>query len=147
MSLLKHSIEHHLSEASAGINTMLNLPPNYDQTRGNRCDLLTQAVMNRMLHIEGIALRRELHQDADGNWHYILAHEPIDAKPMDTDLMSDLNPWQWRGSGRGMLHLPRNELMLQLQENGAPEHFVALRSIDTITTTHDLRRNPYSKAA
>lgn len=147
MSPLKNSVEQHLTEASVGINTMLGLPHNYDQTRGNRCDLLTQAVMNRMLRIEGIALRRELHQDTDGNWHYILAHEPLDAEPTDTDLMSDLNPWQWGGSGRGMVHLPRHELMDYLGEKGAPEHFIALRSTATVTKAHDVRRNPFTRAA
>lgn len=147
MTSLKTSIEQHVAEVSTGINAMLDLPANYDQTRGNRCDILTRAVMNRVQHIEGVALRRELHQDAEGNWHYILAHEPIDADPDGHDLMSDLNPWQWGGFGHGIFHMPRDELMVQLQDVGAPKHFIALRSIDTVTKAHDTRSNPYSRVA
>lgn len=115
--------------------------------RGNRCDLLTLAVMNRIGREEGALLRRELHQNENGDWHYILAHEPTDAKPTNDDLMSDLNPWQWGGRGRGLLHMQRGELMDFLSSRGAPDHFVALRAVETIVKAHDTRANPFTLAS
>lgn len=140
---LPQRIADYTSQASEGINQELGRPLAYDQTRGNRCDLLTLSVMNQTLSNEGLQLSRELHQNEHGDWHYILAHRAPDAEPTETDLMSDLNPWQWGGSGQGILHMPRNELMDHLSNKGAPAHFVALRSLTTITKAHDLRSNPH----
>lgn len=136
-------VESHFAEVSQGLNESLGLNHAYDQTKGNRCDLLTQAVMQRMANLDRIVLRRELHQNDTGDWHYMLAHEPIDTEPTNNDLMSDLNPWQWSERGRGILHMPRGELMEFLTSQGAPEHFVALRAVETIVKAHDTRSNPF----
>jgi len=147
MTVSSLSIEGHLAEVSRGLNESLGLPPNYDQSKGNRCDLLTQAVMMRMAHLDGVTPRRELHRSDAGDWHYILAHEPLDAEPTNDDLMSDLNPWQWGEKGSGILHMPRGELMEFLLQRNAPEHFVALRSIETIVKAHDTQPNPYMSSS
>ncbi len=130
--------------ASEDLNKNMGLPAGYDQSMGNRCDILTYDVMEAMKH-RSVLLRRELHQDEDGNWHYLLANEPRYCEPTDDDLVTDLNPWQWRTYGGGILHAPRAELMQALNEAGAPDTFVALRSMATITKIHDTRINPFFK--
>lgn len=138
-------IESRFADVSRGLNESLDLSPLYDQTKGNRCDLLTHAMMMQMIRLDGVTPRRELHQNNQGDWHYILAHEPIEAKPTNDDLVSDLNPWQWGGQGSGILHMPRGELLDFLSSRGAPAQFVALRSIETITCQHDVRANPFRR--
>lgn len=143
MTSIQHLVEEYARYASEEINQELNLQPGYNQTHGNRCDKLTLGVM-QALQVGGFGVRRELHADAGGNWHYLLAHADIDTAPTDTDLISDLNPWQWRGYGTGILHAPRDEVMNRLQAEGAPTFFVALRSVRSIAQAHDTRRNPFS---
>ena len=144
VEITKIDIARYAAEAAAGINEMAGLPYGYDQTRGNQCHLLTLAVMNMLQRNHPDApIRRELHQDSEGNWHYVLAHNVPDAKPTDTDMISDLNPWQWGGAGQGILHMPRGEAMNYLTKQGAPAHFVALRGIETIVQSHHLEANPH----
>lgn len=141
MTQLKHTMRSLAHHAGEEINEQLGLPIGYDQSRGNRCDLLTYHVL-RALEYREMEVRRELHMNENGSWHYILAHAHAEAEPTETDLMSDLNPWQGRDFSRGMLHLPRAELMEQLRVSGANESFVALRSLSTIVRAHDTRLNP-----
>ncbi|MBP9667846.1 hypothetical protein KBD87_03510 [Candidatus Saccharibacteria bacterium] len=142
MTTLESEMREFAYYAGLEVNAALVLPPNHDQSNGNRCDALTHAVMQAMMNRE-MTFRRELHQDKEGNWHYILAHAAPKEKPTDDDLMTDMNPWQWRDFGGGILHVPRRELMAILASEGAPVSFIALRGVETITEAHDRRVNPY----
>ena len=141
MTQLETKMRSLARDIGAEVNQQLGLPHYYDQSKGNRCDLLTLHAFEA-LEFRGDAVRRELHEDGHGNWHYLLAHGPVDAEPTDSDLMSDMNPWQWRETGGGILHAPRDEVMEQLRAAGAPDFFVALRSLETITKSHDTLKNP-----
>lgn len=145
MNGLRDLVEELSRHASADLNESLGLSPGYDQTQGNRCDVLTYDVM-KALQGRGMPVRRELHMDkAQQYWHYVLAHQPPNIEPAEDDLLSSLNPWQWRDYGGGILHMPRDQLMDVLREEGAPEFFVALHSVQTITRAHDDRQNPFSR--
>lgn len=115
----------------------LGLPIWKDMSHSHQCQPLSfhmlQALQNR-----GHVLRRELHQDDGGNWHYLLAHTDEEAQPTDSDLVTDLNPWQYSVESRltGPLHAPRDEVMARLREEQAPEGFVALRALETIVNAH-----------
>jgi hypothetical protein len=91
----------------------------------------------------GLIVRRELHFDENDNWHYLLAHAAIDATPTDDDIISDLNPWQWRDFGGGILHGSRQDVMETLRTAGAPENVIALRGLHTIRAQHHIYKNPH----
>ena len=118
-------------------NRSQGAPLTMDQTRGSNCDFLTLNMLD-CLQNRGYELRREYHRDSNSNWHYLLAHSPIDAEPSMNDMVTDLNPWQWSTDRQysGLLHAPRDKLMQQLSDTGAPEFFIALRGLDTIVMTH-----------
>lgn len=131
--------------ASEDINRQLGLSPWYDQTRGNRCDLLTRYVLEG-LRCRGVnTVRRELHQDPDTlDWHFMLAHSPLGEKPSSSDTVSDLNPWRGGGDrGSGILHGARETVMHIMGQNKVPKSLVELRSIQTITEAHHEGDNPY----
>lgn len=127
--------------AAEDLNERLSFPYGTDQTAGNRCDALTLDVMTALVN-RGESVRRELHVDDERRWHYLLAHRTIDEVPRDDDIVSDLNPWQWRGSGGQILHGHRGDVMEQLVAAGAPDFFVALRGLETISIAHDVRKYP-----
>lgn len=126
--------------AAEDLNERMRFPYGTDQTAGNRCDVLTLDVMTALVN-RGESVRRELHVDNERRWHYLLAHTAIDEVPSD-DIVSDLNPWQWRGSGGQILHGHRGDVMEQLAAAGAPEFFVTLRGLKTISMVHDVRKYP-----
>lgn len=128
--------------ASKEVNRQLLLPEWKDQSAGNQCHALTFHVMTALQYAD-IPVRRELHRDRFDNWHYVLAHTALDAMPTDDDLISDLNPWQWRPErmGSGPIHAPRGELMEILRRSGAPEFFIALRSLETVVKAHEPKLN------
>jgi hypothetical protein len=128
---------------NAGISDQLGLPPLTDMSRNNFCHEQTLALYNN-LHTRGLESRRELHQNNQG-WHFIIAHAATNSEPSDSDIMTDMNPWQYAGTqaGSGHLHLPRHELMTVLANAGAPEYFVSLRGLATVTQAHTMRMNPY----
>ena len=114
--------------------------PHTDMSHSNQCQLLTFDMMEA-LHNRGIPARREYHEDDDGRlkvWHYLLAHEDIGAEPTEKDIVTDMNPWQWTDnkSLSGHLFGPRYEVMNRLADAGAPDYFIALRGIQTITKLH-----------
>ncbi len=141
---LRTAVEQCAREVTEGLNQERNLPLNYDQTKGNLCHLLTYYAFGRLTRI-GLVLRRELHIDDAANWHYLLVHDSPEIAPTDTDIVSDLNPWQWRDYGSGILHGPRHEVINTLRENGAPENVVALRGLRTISNPHHMQLNPFTK--
>jgi len=143
MNELHKFVEMAASYSAEDLNNALGLPLHYDQSKGNRCDRLTADTM-QALQNRGLPVRREFHQDEAGNWHYLLAHTIAEATPHEQDLISDLNPWQWRSYGGGILHAPRQEVMEILRQRGAPEHFIALRGLETIVMQHDTQANPFS---
>lgn len=142
-SALQKIVEEHTRLVSCGINEELGLPHGYDQTIGNRCDLLTYYVL-ALLYKDGLVARRELHFDQEKNWHFLIAHA-VTAKPSENDVISDLNPWQWRNHGGGILHGTRNEVIKMLGTQGAPESFIALRGLETLYSPHHEPINPYAK--
>lgn len=140
MSAIERLVSEFTLYATLNLNEEMGLHPGYDQSKGNRCDRLTLDVMEALTS-RGIPVRRELHMDEEQNWHYLLAHSLED--PSDDDLISSLNPWQWRDTGGGLLHSPRGEVLEVLTESGAPESFVALHSLRTIVKAHDTLKTPF----
>lgn len=138
-SSLLTDLARHSAEA---LNEELGLPPQYDQTKGNRCDRLTLDVMEGLRN-RGVFVRRELHMDQDDNWHYVLSHGQNE--PSETGLITSLNPWQGRAYGGGIIHAPRNEVLDRLHAEGMPASFVALHSLQTIVKHHDEAKHPFVK--
>lgn len=140
-----HLLVQNLSlDASLELNERMGLHTNYDQAKGNRCDFLTQYVMCG-LRVHGFPVSRELHKDSIGNWHYLLAHRLPTTEPSDSDLISDLNPWQGNNLGVGILHAPRLEVIQKLQATGLSESFVALRGLSTLVISNHEKINPFSR--
>lgn len=137
-------VQSHVRDVSEGLNIDRNLLPGHDQTRSNLCHLLTYYVFSR-LQSQGIVARRELHMDTNGSWHFLIAHSDPTATPIESDIISDLNPWQGHDSGTGILHGSRSYVIDTLRTKGLPESHIALRSLSTIKVAHDLRLNPFSK--
>lgn len=129
--------------AGTEVNERIGAPRWQDQSAGNQCHNLTLLVM-QALEYRGVETARELHRDSHGNWHYLLRHTAVDKAPTNEDLITDLNPWQWIGDfskGKGPLHAPRSEVMQTLEESGAPDYFIALRSLTTVAKLHEPRLN------
>lgn len=135
-------IQECLNTVSTGLISELRLPPSIDLTKSNLCHLLTKYTAN-LLRNNGLPVLRELHGDSYGNWHFILNHEGPNTAPSDDNLITNLNPWQWGGSGTGILHGTRGEVMDALSKYGAPNHFIALRGLDTIIKHNTDKLNPY----
>lgn len=141
MTVLEQIVAQYMTEVSQGLNT--DRGTQSDLSSSNQCGLLTACVWQRLTN-SGLVVNRELHQDENGNWHYLLRHAGSEQVPKENDIMSDLNPWQFDGSkGSGILHGPRSEIMDALASKEAPDFFVALRGLDTITALHDMRENPF----
>lgn len=141
-SILRQIVTTHTRDVIRGINEQLGLPYGYDQTKSNRCDLLTHYVLTRLQN-DGLVARRELHIDPEQNWHFLIAHAGMTQDPSDKDLISDLNPWQYRDHGGGILHGSREEVMNALRLNNAPESFVALRGLSTLRNLNHEPINPF----
>ncbi len=125
--------------AQAEVNEQLGAPHFTDQSAGNQCHQMTHIVAAALSN-RGHEVGRELHRDDEGNWHYLIRHTAADATPTDADLITDFNPWQWANGlsrGKGLLHAPRAEVMETLHEVGAPDFFIALRSLKTIVKAHE----------
>ena len=111
------------------------LAPGTDVSHSNKCHTLTLDLMNE-LQRSGYPIRRELHMDAIGNWHYIVAHSEDD--PTDQDIITDMNPWFYsdNDAATGLLHGERTEVMDILRDSGVHAGFIALRSLATIILPH-----------
>lgn len=142
---LRTTVQRALSEVADGINMEAGRPIGYDQTNGNQCHLLTLGVFNQLRNSGIVTISRELHQDNQGNWHYLLRHTAPGTEPTAEDTVSDLNPWQGRKFGGELLHGTRQDVLQELQRQNMPDSFIALRSVTTITAGHDIYINPYSK--
>lgn len=121
------------------------LPYNTDLTRSNFCHLLTLGLYNQLDRAE-MPAQREFHKSGE-LWHYVIRHS-IDP-PSPSDIITDLNPWQFppKQPRTGLLHGPRSDVMRIIRDAGAPEYYVSLRGISTITRQHDLRSWPTQMAA
>jgi hypothetical protein len=108
---------------------------NTDMSHSDKCHTLTQDLMTGLQEME-IPVRRELHVDEYGNWHYIIAHSTENATDFDT--ITDMNPWFSTGvtDRSGLLHGQRLEVMDTLLQVGLHPTFVALRSLTTIVIPH-----------
>lgn len=129
--------------AQVEVNEQLGAPHYTDQSAGNQCHQMTYLI-EAALRSRGHEVGRELHRDDSGNWHYLLRHTPTESTPTETDLITDLNPWQWAkglSKGRGLLHAPRHEVMETLRDAGAPDYFIALRSLTTLVKAHEPHLN------
>lgn len=115
-----------------------------DMSHSNRCDLLTLSLCSA-LNVLGYSQKRELHQDDKGNWHYLIVHAGLNELPTADDLVTDLNPWQFEVTPRnsGYFHGERTNLESLLINSQAPEWFVSLRAIRTITQAHTTSKNPF----
>ncbi|HEV7453881.1 MAG TPA: hypothetical protein VGO07_01335 [Candidatus Saccharimonadales bacterium] len=125
----------------------LSMHPYADMSRSNRCHNLTLNLL-RALDGRHIEARRELHKTSGGLWHYVIAHAPISAPPTETDIITDLNPWQFddNPSHSGLLHAERHEVQAVLATEGAPEWFVSLRGLSTIAEAHTEVLTPFAKS-
>lgn len=147
VSNLEQLIRHYTYDAAQGINELRGARS--DQSGGNQCGLLTLAVYNNLVNHPALlqqrtVLKRELHQDDMGNWHYMLKLGNTQDEPTESDTIADLNPWQFNGKkGSGILYGARADIMDTLSQNNAPDFFVALRGIETITHENDTRTNPH----
>lgn len=113
-------------------------PAMTDMSWSNQCHNLTYE-LGEALENRDVMFRRELHQSPENRtWHFVIAHANRDEEPSEDDMITDLNPWQFKPNRgqTGWLHLPRHELQATLEADGAPEYFVALRGVATITDLH-----------
>ncbi len=118
-------------------------PSPVDMSRSDKCHTMTLDLF-RALGSRGISVRRELHQTTEGYWHYIINHN-VTTNPSDTDTITDLNPWAFPDSAphTGYLHGERHYIQDILRTAGAPETYVALRGLATITALHSERLLPF----
>lgn len=136
----RHYMEILAHEASADVNREIGAPIGTDQTRGNRCDLLTYYVMQAMQNRD-LPVQRELHTN-EKFWHYLLAHKLPESEPSEDDIITDLNPFQGRSQGGRIMHGPRGEVLRELTQAGVDLVMVTLRSTATIDIAHDERKSP-----
>lgn len=122
------------------VNDHLRAPFYTDQSHGSSCDQLTILALD-CFNARKEEVRREWHKDNAGNWHYLIVHEPVLAVPSMSDVVTDLNPWQYTTNRQlsGPLHMTREALMTTLREHEAPAFFVALRGLSTIYQSHKPR--------
>jgi len=135
-----HELARH---AEAEVNEQTGAPYWQDQSSGNQCHQLTHLVATTLKN-RGYDVGRELHRDDLENWHYLLRHNAADSVPTNDDLITDLNPWQWAkdlSKGKGLLHGTRAEVMETLYHAGAPDFFIALRSLSTVVKSHEPHLN------
>jgi hypothetical protein len=125
----------------------LILHPYTDMSRSNRCHNLTLNLF-RALDGRHIEARRELHQTPEGLWHYVIVHAPTNTPPSETDVITDLTPWQFEGAPphSGLLHAGRREAQEILATAGAPEWFVSLRGLSTIVEAHTMALTPFVRS-
>ena len=125
--------------ASAEVNETLGLNLWHDQTRGNRCDLLTLYVLQALARRGITDVCREFHKDQEtSDWHYLLAYKLPEEAPSSGDMITDLNPWRGceSSSATGILHATREEVMWRIKSADVPPSQVRLRSTDTILKLH-----------
>jgi hypothetical protein len=115
-------------------------------SHSNNCSHLTLSLYG-LLGQRGVESRRELHQNAEGFWHYVIVHAPVDSVPSETDTITDLNPWQYITTNGhiGFLHGQRNAVEEILGKTDSPDWFISLRGLATITKAHSLKLTPFSK--
>ncbi len=145
MTELSPQFRNYAAAAQEDVNMILERPTGTDQSAGSRCDVLTRSFQLRA-KANGILLRRELHRNEDGEWHYLIVHDDPESSPTEEDVITDLNPWQF-SRGRiqeGPLHGPRHEVIDMLRTRGAWDRVLALRGLSTIVMPHDDNPN-YNK--
>jgi hypothetical protein len=125
----------------------------WDMSQSNQCHQLTLGMLG-ILEANREPARREMHELGTGSWwHFVIAHGDVTAAPSDDDIITDLNPWQYNVEGwesdqriaaadEGYLHGPRGMVMERLAKAGAPEWFVGLRGLATITEAHTTELTP-----
>jgi hypothetical protein len=115
------------------------MPLMANMAASNQCHVLTKGLIDA-LNAREIEARREYHKTPnDDPWHFVVAHTKYDAEPTEDDIITDLNPWQFKKSVAGhytYLHAPRGEVIERLQKEGAPDYFIALRGLSTIVHSH-----------
>lgn len=106
----------------------------------NQCHVLSKGLWIA-LNNRGIETRRERHEAENGDWHYLIAHAPVDAEPSDEDVITDLNPWQFMPSpplNLGHLHGTRAEVTGTIEQHGASNHVQSLRLLRTLVLAHTI---------
>ena len=115
-------------------------PLNYNFASSNKCQPLSKALW-LALRQRDIQARREYHEAPNGDWHYLIAHASLDAEPHDDDIITDLNPWQFKNGSapfNQFLHGPRQQVIAELEQGGASEHVRSLRALSTIAIAHSV---------
>lgn len=137
MTTLKNMVNELIPSLYEERAEAMGRPAWIDLSHSHQCQPLTFDLMTA-LHNRGVVVRRELHKDDAGNWHYLLAHSDIDSRPSKDDIVTDVNPWQWTDDTKykGPLHASREEVMDVLHDAGAPAFFIALRSLQTVVKSH-----------
>ena len=130
----------------ASVHEKVGIPTVTDMSHSNRCDLLTHEMQQALTSL-GFTVCRELHQTSSGLWHVVLRHRHPDVALGETDMITDLNPWQFTQNNRysGYLHGARDDIIKTLVHSGAPESVVSLRSITTVTRLNVTETNPFAK--
>lgn len=138
MTELRRTIDDIVPNLYDSVASDFQYPPGVNLAGSNQCHVLSKGLW-LALDARGIRSRRELHQDDEGLWHYVVAHTPLDAQPSEDDIVTDLNPWQFMDRPPlhyTYLHESRQDLMDRLASEGAPDYFVALRGLATVVMPH-----------
>ena len=115
--------------------------PQTNLAASNQCEMLTKGLYIALTN-QGFDIKREYHEDNDGIFHYVINHQPEAEAPREEDVITDLNPWQFMTDHlpsrvtHTYLHGTRQEVMERLEKEGAPDYFIALRGLATVTKAH-----------
>ncbi|MBC7512233.1 hypothetical protein H7142_01055 [Candidatus Saccharibacteria bacterium] len=113
-------------------------PPGTNLAGSNQCHVLSKGLWIALKN-RGIETRRERHEAENGDWHYLIAHAPVDAEPSDEDVITDLNPWQFMDRpplNLGYLHGTRDKVTDIMESHGASQHARSLRLLSTLSIAH-----------
>ncbi len=113
-------------------------PLGYNLASSNQCHVLSKGLW-LALRQRDIEARREYHEAPNGDWHYFIAHTPLDAEPQEDDIITDLNPWQFKSGSapfNQFLHGPRQQVIAELEQAGASSHVRSLRALSTVALSH-----------
>lgn len=142
LEVQRAAVERLVPEVYDGITQQFGFQRGKNMAGSSQCHILTRGLQIALSHA-GHEVSREYHESDDGKiWHYVIAHRKHDRAPSEDDIITDLNPWQYmRGNmspDHTFLHGPREEIMDRLRKEGAPDYFVALRSLATIKYANTL---------
>ncbi len=144
MTELRHVVADIVPHLYDSVATDFHFPSGTNLAGSNQCHVLSKGLWIA-LNNRGIETRRERHEAQNGDWHYLLAHAPVDSEPSENDVITDLNPWQFMSrpdSSLGHLHGTRQEVTNAMEARGASGHVRSLRLLSTLTLAHTVELMP-----